>query len=119
IQAFTTTVAILRFRQIHGFYPDDLYQLLKTDLLETMPMDPYSDKPLVYRRIGDDFTLYSLGENFADDGAARYGDSWKWGDGRRKGDRVFWPVETRQQRQERYEEEREKERQWRRKGRRR
>jgi hypothetical protein len=105
IQAFTTTVAILRFRQIHGFYPDDLYQLLKTDLLETLPMDPYSDKPLVYRRIGDDFTLYSLGENFADDGAARYGDSWKWGDGRRKGDRVFWPVETREQREKRLDEQ--------------
>ncbi|MHC4474428.1 MAG: hypothetical protein ACYTEL_02205 [Planctomycetota bacterium] len=119
IQTLIITLALLRFKQIHGLYPDALDQLLKTDLLETMPMDPYSDKPLVYRRIGDDFTLYSLGENFADDGAARYGDSWKWGDGRRKGDRVFWPVETRQQRQERYEEEREKERQWRRKGRRR
>jgi hypothetical protein len=104
IQTLITTLAILRFRQIHGLYPDDLDQLLKTDLLKTLPMDPYSDKSLVYRRTEDSFMLYSVGENFTDDGGTRHGPSMNWGeDG--KGDRVFWPIESYQQRQERYEKE--------------
>jgi hypothetical protein len=31
-----------------------------------LPQDPYSDSILVYRIVGDDFKLYSLGEDFED-----------------------------------------------------
>jgi hypothetical protein len=44
---------------------------------------------LIYRCIGDDFTLYSLGADFKDDG----GTPSKWGEGEQGGDQVFWPVE--------------------------
>jgi hypothetical protein len=56
-------------------------------------MDPFSDKPLIYRRTGDNFILYSLGPNFEDDGGKPATDSKgrpkKWLD---NGDTVFWPL---------------------------
>lgn len=58
-------------------------------------MDPYSDRPLVYRGTDDGFLLYSVGENFADDGGVpgrdRNGgpDPWRYQD---NGDTVFWPI---------------------------
>ena len=51
-------------------------------------MDPYSDKPLVYKRLDNSFTLYSLGADFDDDG----GTPSNWGEGDKGGDAVFWPV---------------------------
>ena len=56
-------------------------------------MDPYSDKSLVYRKVGDGFLLYSVGENFIDDGGVlskdKKGETKKWTD---NGDAVFWPI---------------------------
>ena len=52
-----------------------------------------SDKPLVYKKTDDGFILYSIGEDFKDDGGQiarddegkikRYADEGDW---------VFWPV---------------------------
>ena len=33
-----------------------------------MPVDPYSGGPLVYRRAGDNYVLYSIGQDGDDDG---------------------------------------------------
>jgi hypothetical protein len=56
-------------------------------------MDPFSDKPLVYRRTDDDFILYSVGYNFIDDGGVRgkdkNGKPRMWAD---NGDRIFRPT---------------------------
>jgi hypothetical protein len=56
-------------------------------------MDPFSDKPLVYRKTDDDFILYSAGYNFKDDGGEygrnRSGEISRWMD---NGDTVFWPL---------------------------
>jgi len=57
-------------------------------------MDPYSDKPLVYKRKGEGFILYSVGPNFIDDGgtvAVVNGRTMKWGT-KEQGDIVLWPV---------------------------
>jgi hypothetical protein len=58
-------------------------------------MDPFSDKPLVYRRTDDDFILYSVGYNFVDDGGVPgidRNDKYRvWAD---YGDRIFWPMES-------------------------
>ena len=51
-------------------------------------MDPYSEKPLVYRPMDGDFILYSLGEDFEDDD----GTPSTWGMGEEGGDQVFWPA---------------------------
>jgi len=59
-----------------------------------LPIDPYSDQPLVYKRTESDFVLYGVGENFKDDGgtvAVVDGRLRKWGT-KEEGDWVFWPV---------------------------
>jgi hypothetical protein len=56
-------------------------------------MDPYSDGPLVYRRQGGDFILYSFGADFDDDGGVHS----RWGDSHQGGDQVFWPVQKQEE----------------------
>jgi hypothetical protein len=75
---------------------------LEADLLKKLPMDPFSDKPLVYKRTADGFMLYSLGADFDDDGGLHS----RWGQDKTGGDHVFWPVETSQQKEERLQRER-------------
>ena len=61
--------------------------------MEKLPMDPYSDGTLVYKKTDDGFLLYSLGENLCDDGGQVFRDDEgkikKWAS---EGDWVFWPV---------------------------
>ena len=45
-----------------------------------VPVDPLSGAPFVYRPVGEDFTLYSVGRNLVDDGGVHhelFGD-WVW-----------------------------------------
>lgn len=90
--ALITTVAIFRYKAEKGAYPANLQELLASGYLNELPIDPYSDGPLTYRCIDDDFTLYSLGADFKDDG----GTPSKWGEGEQGGDLVFWPVGRKQ-----------------------
>jgi hypothetical protein len=87
--ALLGTIAILHYKADRGGPPEILDELVSAGYLRDLPMDPYSDKPLVYKRLGDDFALYSLGADFDDDG----GVPSKWGEGEEGGDMVFWPVE--------------------------
>ena len=68
-------------------------ELFEAGYLKKLPMDPYSDSPLVYKKTDDDFILYSVGYDFEDDGGEVYRDNKgrvrPWGD---EGDAVFWPV---------------------------
>jgi len=98
--ALITTLAVLRYKADKGQLPENLDQIVATGYLEELPMDPYSNKPLVYRRIGDDFTLYSFGADFDDDGGTRS----KWGEGKEGGDQVFWPVQPTEKSEERQKE---------------
>jgi hypothetical protein len=91
--AAITILALERWNLDKNEYPQSLNELIDRDYLAKLPMDPYSDKPLVYRRTKDGFTLYSVGADFDDDGGAgsnRYG--WIWGDEDSECDAVFWPV---------------------------
>ncbi len=88
-----TVLAVLRYEKENGRCPENLHSLVGLDYLKELPMDPWSDKPLVYKRGDDGFVLYGVGSNFTDDGgeAARYDDGRirKYAD---EGDWVFWPV---------------------------
>ena len=94
IEAALTIIAVLRYERDSGSYPQDLKQLIADDYLKQLPIDPFSDKPLVYRRTDDNFILYSVGLNFTDEGG-EYGKDRK---GKPRlwysldGDAVFWPV---------------------------
>jgi hypothetical protein len=92
-QATITILALKRWRLEENEYPANLDELVAAGYLKELPADPFSDKTLVYKRTGDDFTLYSVGSNFKDDGGESGKDSKgrpsKWRD---NGDTVFWPV---------------------------
>ncbi|HUT30993.1 MAG TPA: hypothetical protein VMX13_14465 [Sedimentisphaerales bacterium] len=87
--ALITTLAVLRYKTDKGQLPDKLDLLVSEGCLKQLPMDPYGDKPLVYKKTSDNFTLYSLGADFDDDSGAPS----NWGEGQKGGDMVFWPVQ--------------------------
>ena len=85
-----TTIGILLYEGDEGVFPDSLEELVEGGYIEQVPIDPFSDGPLVYRRVGEGFTLYSVAADFDDDG----GEHSRWGLGEDGGDYVFWPVEA-------------------------
>lgn len=95
VEGTLAILAIQRFRQEKGRLPGDLQELVSAGYLSSLPMDPFSDKPLVYKKTENDFTLYSLGQDFDDDGGkmgvgkgSSKPNMWNAEDG----DAVFWPV---------------------------
>ncbi len=93
VEALITIISLLRYQRDNGQYPQNLDELITAGYLKQLPIDPYSDKPLVYKKTVDDFTLYTVGLNFEDDGGESGKDTKgrvrKW---RSDGDTVFWPV---------------------------
>ncbi|MFZ0033906.1 MAG: hypothetical protein WAK60_02810 [Sedimentisphaerales bacterium] len=92
-QTTVTVLALKRWRLEKNEYPAKLDELVTAEYLKELPMDPYTDKPLIYKKTDDNFTLYSVGPNFKDDGGQPgkddKGQVKKWGN---NGDTVFWPV---------------------------
>jgi len=101
VEATPAIMAILRYYQETGDYPQDLDDLIKAGFLKACPIDPFSDKPLIYRKVGNNFILYGVGPNFIDDGgqvAVIDDQPRQWGT-REAGDWVFWPVSQSQSNQ--------------------
>jgi hypothetical protein len=94
IQAMVAIIALQRYKDDKGQYPDSIEELQTTGYLKQLPIDPWSDKPLVYRKTDTGFTLYSVGLNFTDDGGTlakdEEGKIQMWSE--KEGDAVFWPV---------------------------
>ncbi|MHC4528040.1 MAG: hypothetical protein ACYS29_09200 [Planctomycetota bacterium] len=103
--ALLTVVALLRYKKNQGSYPQSLQELVTTGYLKELPIDPYSDATLVYLRMEADFSLYSVGRNFEDDGGRVFRDDRgqvkRWA---READAVFWPGETYEQREKTLDE---------------
>jgi len=86
-EALIVTVAIMRYWYANGKLPDGLEQLIQTNYIDLLPIDPYSDEPFIYKKRQKGFLLYSVGPDFNDDGGSR-GDS----NLNMKGeDDIFWP----------------------------
>jgi len=62
-----TGLACRLFKSRTGRYPESLEELVP-GILKEIPIDPFTGKPLVYRREGEGFIVYSLGSNEKDDG---------------------------------------------------
>jgi hypothetical protein len=93
-----TTLALLRYKADKGQFPDKLDELVSAGYLNILRSDPFSGRPFggrpfAYKRVGEDFTLYSFGTNLKDDGGKlglnTKGQPARWAD---DGDAVFWPV---------------------------
>ncbi len=70
-----TEFALREYILEHGRSPESLNELVPR-YLPAVPSDPFSDRPLVYRRQADGHLLYSVGANGTDDGgvAAEWSD---------------------------------------------
>ena len=65
-----TDLALRVYRQAHGEDPPDLNALVPS-ILTSVPLDPFSDKPLRYQKRGKDGVVYSVGPDRDDDRLAR------------------------------------------------
>ena len=87
--ALITTIALLRYKSDKKDLPESLDALVSSGYLDKMPVDVYGSGPLIYKKIGDNFALYSVGGDFDDDKAEVRAKSVL----EENGDVVFWPVE--------------------------
>ena len=77
-EALVTVLAILRYRNDTSKLPESLDKLMDTGYLQNIPKDPYSNSSLIYKVRGDTFSLYSVGEDFMDNGGLIVQDDvWK------------------------------------------
>jgi hypothetical protein len=92
-ESTTLIIALVRYRQDTGAFPESLDKLLKQGYIKQVPVDPFSDKPIAYRKTDNSFLLYSWGENLKDDDGQVARDEKdkpkKFAD---TGDWVFWPL---------------------------
>jgi hypothetical protein len=64
---FGISMSLCEYRADHDKYPDTLLELGR-EYLESVPVDRFSRRAFVYRKIDLGYLLYSLGENGRDDG---------------------------------------------------
>jgi len=67
VKAARTAMAIEQYRLDKNSFPEKLDQLVP-DYLESVPIDPFDNKPLRYRVDKDAVVVYSIGEDGVDDG---------------------------------------------------
>jgi hypothetical protein len=60
-------VAAMRYRNDHGKWPETLDALVP-EYLPSVPLDPFTGKPIHYRVTDTGIAAYSIGQNLADDG---------------------------------------------------
>ncbi len=84
--ALIATLAVMRYQKATGTLPDSLETLTAEGLLDTLPIDPYSGQTLIYKKEDSGFRLYSIGQDFEDNGGLRNPNPDK-----RDKDIIFWP----------------------------
>jgi hypothetical protein len=60
-------IALKIYKARHGNYPDNLSGLVP-EITPELPEDPFSGKNHKYHRVGEGFIVYSVGDNWKDDG---------------------------------------------------
>lgn len=70
LNAARVAIACERHRQKTGTYPETLDELPK-ELLPEVPTDPFSGKPILYKKLPDGAVAYSVGGDGKDDGAVK------------------------------------------------
>jgi hypothetical protein len=63
-----TAVALAKFRSEHAnHFPVSLTEL-RPNYLRSIPADPFDGEPMRYRKTGEGYVLYSIGQNLKNDG---------------------------------------------------
>ena len=73
-----TGIAVERHRRATGNYPARLEDISK-ELLPTLPIDPFSAQPPIYRTKNNRLTLLSVGPNMVDNSGDQESDDVAWG----------------------------------------
>jgi hypothetical protein len=79
LQIMQVAMALRAYQIKLGKYPDTLAELSR--LGWEIPLDPFSGKPLIYRKSGAGYILYSVGKNRKDDGGLPSKGIYSWGRG--------------------------------------
>lgn len=66
IQLCRVGLGLVVYKAENGIYPELLNELTP-DILDEIPLDPFTGKSLAYRKLTSGFILYSLGPNLKDD----------------------------------------------------
>jgi len=80
-------IACKLYQLQYNVYPESL-SMLAYQFLPGIPLDPFSGRPLIYKRMGTGFKIYSVGSNMTDDNGvetweinqlvAEKDDDWVW-----------------------------------------
>lgn len=87
VRLLATELALRCFHSDQGHPPTRLDELVPK-YLKSIPLDPFSGQPLVYRAQGTNWLLYSVGPDRVDDGGTPVGPRQR-GSAERKGDWFF------------------------------
>ncbi len=68
LRLVTTELALQLYRREQGQPPAALVDLVSAKVLPAVPLDPFSQQPLVYRTMTNSWLLYSVGPDGKDDG---------------------------------------------------
>ncbi|HVP11250.1 MAG TPA: hypothetical protein VMV94_08715 [Phycisphaerae bacterium] len=66
-RAIIAALACERYRLLNQDWPTEL-QILVPDYLRAVPIDPFDDKPIRYRRIPEGICVWTIGEDLVDNG---------------------------------------------------
>lgn len=72
-------IALRLYRQEKGRYPETLRELVPR-YLPSVPLDPFDGKPLRYKRLRNGFKVWSIGQDFKDNGGVEGRPAWVTGD---------------------------------------
>jgi hypothetical protein len=72
-RTIVATLAVERFRADHEDETPGSLEALVPNYLAAVPLDPFSGKPIVYRRSATDYRVYSVDSDMKDDGGVVYG----------------------------------------------
>ncbi len=67
VRCMMTTLAVERYRQAHGSWPETLNQLVP-EMLAAVPLDPFDGEPLRYVKVADGIIVYTIGVDGVDNG---------------------------------------------------
>jgi hypothetical protein len=70
LRLLTAELAVRCYQSEQGRAPTGLEQLVPK-YLQSLPQDPFSDRPVIYRLQGTNWLVYSVGEDGVDDGGKR------------------------------------------------
>lgn len=66
VRLAAAAAAIERFRLAHGYLPDTLAELTP-GLLNSVPLDPFDEKPVRYKKLSEGYILFCVGRDGQDD----------------------------------------------------